>query len=619
MEIPNYLKNIRMPRARRLLSLLFFALTGLPSAHAQSLTATIKVGTGPGGVAVNSMTNKIYVANPGINSATIIDGASNSAVTIPIAGSNEPAGFAINSTTNKIYVANGNDNAVSIIDGATNSTTYVIIAGAFPLSVAVNSTTNKIYVSDGFSDNVTIIDGATNATTTLALGGGPGEIAVNSVTNKIYAITYGATSGYLTVIDGATNSTTTVAVRGSPGAIALNPVTNKIYLITYGATSGSLTVIDGATNTVTATVPLPGVNPIRLAINTVTNKIYVATYLITSDSDVAVIDGATNSITTVALGYAAPEIVVDPVTNKIFAPSAGLDGICRLTVIDGLTNSTTSIETGMCNGADEIAVNPVTDTIYASNSFRNTVAVINGAASTSAPTITAVANAEGQSPTIALNTWVEIKGTNLAPANDSRTWQPSDFANNQMPTELDGVSASVNGKDAYIYYISPTQVNILTPPNVIQGPVTVVLANGAASTAFTAQAQPLSPSFFVFDGVHVAGVHLDGSDIGPATLYPGQTTPAKPGEAVELFANGFGPTSEPVIAGSTTQSGSLSPLPAVKIGGIPATVLFAGLVAPGEFQFNVVVPSNAPDGDQLLTATCDGLQTQSGVVITIQQ
>jgi len=119
--------------------------------------------------------------------------------------------------------------------------------------------------------------------------------------------------------------------------------------------------------------------------------------------------------------------------------------------------------------------------------------------------------------------------------------------------------------------------------------------------------------------VHVAAVHLDGSDIGPATLYPGLTTPAKPGETVELFANGFGPTLEPVIAGSTTQSGSLSPLPAVTIGGIPATVLFAGLVAPGEFQFNVVVPSNAPDGDQMLTATHDRLQTQSGVVITIQQ
>jgi uncharacterized protein (TIGR03437 family) len=31
-----------------------------------------------------------------------------------------------------------------------------------------------------------------------------------------------------------------------------------------------------------------------------------------------------------------------------------------------------------------------------------------------------------------------------------------------MPTTWAGVSVTVNGKAAYIYYVSPTQVNILT-------------------------------------------------------------------------------------------------------------------------------------------------------------
>ena len=56
---------------------------------------------------------------------------------------------------------------------------------------------------------------------------------------------------------------------------------------------------------------------------------------------------------------------------------------------------------------------------------------------------------------------------NLAPAGDSRIWQDSDFVNSQMPVQLDGVSATVNGKPAYVYYISPTQLNILTPPDAI--------------------------------------------------------------------------------------------------------------------------------------------------------
>src|SRR5579871_3172811 len=44
------------------------------------------------------------------------------------------------------------------------------------------------------------------------------------------------------------------------------------------------------------------------------------------------------------------------------------------------------------------------------------------------PAITLVANAEGETPTIAPNTWVEIKGSNLAAPGDSRIWQGSDFS-----------------------------------------------------------------------------------------------------------------------------------------------------------------------------------------------
>jgi uncharacterized protein (TIGR03437 family) len=188
-----------------------------------------------------------------------------------------------------------------------------------------------------------------------------------------------------------------------------------------------------------------------------------------------------------------------------------------------------------------------------------------------------------------------------------------------MPAELDGVSVTVNGNAAYVYYISPTQVNILTPPSAIEGPVQVQLTNAGVLSAFTTvQAQALSPSFFVFNGgPYVAATHLNGSYIGPPTLFPGLTTPAKPSEIVVLYANGFGPTTTAVVTGSVTQSGSLSPLPVVKIGGIQAAVQFAGLVAPGEFQFNVAIPASLASGDQSITATYDGVSTQLNSLITI--
>jgi uncharacterized protein (TIGR03437 family) len=235
------------------------------------------------------------------------------------------------------------------------------------------------------------------------------------------------------------------------------------------------------------------------------------------------------------------------------------------------------------------------------------------------PTITLVANAEGENPVIAPNTWVEVKGLNLSKGGDSRVWQTSDFVKNQLPTSLDGVSVNVNGKSAYVYYISPTQVNILTPPDAMTGPVAVqVTNNGAISAAYTVQAQVISPSFFLFNGEpYVAATHVSGALLGPPSLYPGSTTPAAPGETVVLYANGFGSTSVPVASGSETQSGSLSPLPVITIGGSAAAVSFAGLVAPGEFQFNVVIPTNAPSGDNSITATYNGAEASPAGIITI--
>ena len=51
-----------------------------------------------------------------------------------------------------------------------------------------------------------------------------------------------------------------------------------------------------------------------------------------------------------------------------------------------------------------------------------------------APVISLVANAEGENPVIAPNTWVEVKGTAACQCRRySRTWKDSDFHNNQLP------------------------------------------------------------------------------------------------------------------------------------------------------------------------------------------
>src|SRR5215471_17971442 len=78
-------------------------LLGVAPLRAQTVTGTISVPNG-GAVAVNPVTNKIYVANRNTANVTVIDGATNNTTTV--AAGTTPVAIAVNPITNKIYVAN---------------------------------------------------------------------------------------------------------------------------------------------------------------------------------------------------------------------------------------------------------------------------------------------------------------------------------------------------------------------------------------------------------------------------------------------------------------------------------------------------------------------------------
>jgi uncharacterized protein (TIGR03437 family) len=345
--------------------------------------------------------------------------------------------------------------------------------------------------------------------------------------------------------------------------------------------------------------------------------------------------GATYTITVTNAGGAA---TTGPVSVADSLP-AGLAG----TAIAG-TGWNCLLPTLTCARSDALGASasypPITVTVnVAANapaSLTNTATVSGGGETNTAnnaaqdvtaigtgPVITLVANAFGESPIIAPNTWAIVKGLNLAPSGDIRVWLGSDFINGQMPAQLDGVSVKVNGKSAYLFYISPTQINILIPPDALSGPIQVQLTNnGVVSNVLTVQSQAQSLSFFEVPSAggqhYVVGRHLDGGLIGPDSLYPGLSTPVKPGEDIYIVANGFGPTDVPVISGLPAQFGNLpAPFPVVMVGGTPATVTFAGLVGVGLYQINFKVPADAADGDLPLTATYNGLSIQPNLLITV--
>lgn len=233
---------------------------------------------------------------------------------------------------------------------------------------------------------------------------------------------------------------------------------------------------------------------------------------------------------------------------------------------------------------------------------------------------------------IAQNTFIEVKGTNLVPATTPAAgviWSSApDFASGRMPANLNGVSVTVNGKPAFVYFYcsavtstacAANQIDVLTPLDNTIGPVPVTVTSGTTvSTTFTANMKAVVPTFLLFNASGpVVATHADYSLLGAATLYPGYSTPAKPGETVLVYAIGFGLPVNPLTNGSSSQSGSLPSLPACQVGGAPASVI-ATLISPGLYQLNLTIPSTAQSGNNSISCTYNGAATPSGDIISVQ-
>ena len=239
-----------------------------------------------------------------------------------------------------------------------------------------------------------------------------------------------------------------------------------------------------------------------------------------------------------------------------------------------------------------------------------------------APVLSAnsVVNAADGLPGIAANTWVSIFGASLAPI--TRSWASTDFSGTKLPTSLDGVSVAINGKPAYVYYISAKQIDVLAPVDTTTGTVQVqVNNNGLLSGTAATTMQATSPAFFLFkDNKSIAATHANGSLIGATTLYPGLSTPAAAGETVAVFATGLGQTNPAISDGNIVSAPAPACVsnPTVTIGSNNASVTFCGLISAGVYQVNVQIPSGTPSGAAAILMTAGGSTSATGATITVQ-
>ncbi len=182
------------------------------------------------GLAVNQGTNKIYVAHVYLDSVYVIDGSTNSVIDA-ISVEDQPLDVAVNPVTNRIYIANNND--ISVIDGEADSVITTISVAAGPGMIGVNTVTNRFYVPRKNSEDVVVFDGATNTgIDTIEVGNYPMAVGVNPQTNRIYVTNFNDDS--VSVIDaGAGSVVSTIGVGDGPRYISVNPKTNKIYVSHY--------------------------------------------------------------------------------------------------------------------------------------------------------------------------------------------------------------------------------------------------------------------------------------------------------------------------------------------------------------------------------------------------
>src|ERR1019366_4353570 len=159
----------------------------------------------------------------------------------------------------------------------------------------------------------------------------------------------------------------------------------------------------------------------------------------------------------------------------------------------------------------------------------------------------------GKISTIQPGEWISIYGTNLAELTAS--W------NGDFPVSLGGTSVEINGKAAFLSFVSPTQINLQAPDDSASGTVSVVVTTAAGQATGSVTLGQFAPSFSLLDKKLIAGIILrsNGSGaygagtfdiLGPTGNSLGYSTvAANPGDIVELFGVGLGPTIPNVPAG----------------------------------------------------------------------
>ena len=248
------------------------------SGNPTAVTAEVAVGNNPVGLVGTTDATRVYVANKGSNSLSVIDTGTNKLLVPDITVGTAPVFLAVNTNGSRVFSVN-NGGTVSVIDTATNTVIDTPSVGASPNFAYFDGVNNKLWVTNPGSNSVSVISADPNAlppftVTTIAL---PGGCAPNPVSNFLSptitvladgsrAYVAGTACNSVIVINALSNTVTkTIPVGTAPVAIISSPDSTKVYTANNG--SGNMSIIQTSNDAVVATLAAPaGTKPIYAVI-----------------------------------------------------------------------------------------------------------------------------------------------------------------------------------------------------------------------------------------------------------------------------------------------------------------------------------------------------------------
>ena len=232
---------------------------------------------------------------------------------------------------------------------------------------------------------------------------------------------------------------------------------------------------------------------------------------------------------------------------------------------------------------------------------------------------TVVHAASQESGTFAPNTIVTLYGRNLGYV--TKGIAGADVRDGLLPTVLSGTGVRVylDNLAAPLYFVSPTQVNLLLPGNLTRGVHKLHVAlDGQAGPQVEVRVAAAAPGLFLQLPWLAVAVRLDGSLVNTER-------PAQPGDTVILFATGLGTVAGPVlrwgqVAGSAAWLAALDQF-GVRLNGrtVPRDHIFYVGLAPGFaglYQINMRIPADAPANPEV-QLFAEGFASAAGVRIAV--